>query len=165
MAKQNTNLICPLIIHMILVLTTTKKSSKVFTCPWHFNKEWCIKSCPNWIPFLYSLPTILEFVDSYFCALVCSNFKQCIYSILYSLFRQITQMWIKIGFKSGIFFQDDKKNPGLFQMKNLIALLSNFLKASYLPFCTHISFKTFFSTWLRLLPALYCFAKRFYIVD
>ena len=43
MAKQNTNLICPLIIHMILELTTTKKSSKVFTCPWHFNKEWCIK--------------------------------------------------------------------------------------------------------------------------
>ena len=164
MAKQNTNLICPLIIHMILELTTTtKKSSKVFTCPWHFNKEWCIKKLSKLNTFFVQPTNHIGI----WCigALVCSNFKQCIYSILYSLFRQITQMWIKIGFKSGIFFQDDKKNPGLFQMKNLIALLSSFLKASYLPFCTHISFKTFFSTWLRLLHALYCFAKRFYIVD
>ena len=166
MAKQNTNLICPLIIHMILVLTTTKKSSKVFTCPWHFNKEWCIKKLSKLNTFFVQPTNHIGIC--WFLFLCIGLFKLQtvhIFYIVHSLFRQITQMWIKIGFKSGIFFQDDKKNPGLFQMKNLIALLSNFLKASYLPFCTHISFKTFFSTWLRLLPALYCFAKRFYIVD
>ena len=37
-----------------------------------------------------------------------------------------------------------RKILDFFKLKNLIASLSIFLKASYLPFCTHISFKTFF---------------------
>ena len=131
MAKQNTNLICPLIIHMILELTTTtKKSSKVFTCPWHFNKEWCIKKLSKLNTFFVQPTNHIGICWFFFCALVSSKFKQCINSILYiHHLGKLHRCELKLDSNLEIFFQDDsKKNPGLFQIEESHCIIVYFFK-------------------------------------